>query len=169
MSTASKNAPPAPIQPPTRTSINFRYLFAAVGAAAMILTGIVLLIAGIANKPASVPEVVGAPRAAVSTTLIDHGDVQMEDYAESLFQLKNTGDQVLVILDEPRVELVQGCCPPRAIVSDSSLEPGQEATISLRFTMHEMMGGPHEFRVHVPTNDPTQPMIVLTILSNWIE
>jgi hypothetical protein len=35
--------------------------------------------------------------------------------------------------------------------------------------MHDMMGGPHEFRVHVPANDPTQTMIPLTILSNWIE
>jgi hypothetical protein len=169
MSTASKNVTPTPIQPPTRTNAHSKYILIAVVVAALILLGIGLAIAAGFNKPAYVPAVVGAPRAAVSTTLIDHGDVQMEDYAESLFQFKNTGDQVLVILDEPRVELVQGCCPPRAIVSDSSLEPGEQATISLRFTMHEMMGGPHEFRVHVPTNDPTQPLIVLTILSNWVE
>ncbi|HYO88722.1 MAG TPA: hypothetical protein VER79_08735 [Candidatus Limnocylindrales bacterium] len=39
--------------------------------------------------------------------------------------------------------------------------------MSLRYTMHEGMGGPHEFRVHVITNDPRQPEIVLTSRSNW--
>jgi hypothetical protein len=55
------------------------------------------------------------------------------------------------------------------MVSRTRIESGETATISLRFTMHEMMGGQHEFRVHVPTNDPDQPLIPLTILSNWIE
>jgi hypothetical protein len=45
--------------------------------------------------------------------------------------------------------------------------PGNEATITLRFTMHEGMGGQHEFRVHVLTNDPTQSEIPLTVLSVW--
>ncbi len=33
--------------------------------------------------------------------------------------------------------------------------------------MHEGMDGPHEFRVHVLTNDPQQPEKLLTVLSNW--
>ncbi|MCA9910441.1 MAG: hypothetical protein KC519_17410 [Anaerolineae bacterium] len=45
--------------------------------------------------------------------------------------------------------------------------PGDEATITLRFTMHEGMDGQHEFRVHVLTNDPTQPEIPLTVFSLW--
>jgi len=142
-----------------------------IGAGILGVTLIVVLIA-FASQPAVsnfVPEVIGAPHAEVSTTLIDHGDLQMEEYAESVFRIRNTGDQTLRILQEPRVELVLGCCPPRAIVSDMTLLPGEETTISLRFTMHEMMGGPHEFRVHVQTNDPAQPLIPLTILSNWIE
>ncbi|MBK8138927.1 MAG: DUF1573 domain-containing protein [Chloroflexi bacterium] len=139
------------------------------GAAAVVLIVIALVIAARGNQTPFVPLVTGAPHAAVSTTLIDHGDLQMEDYAESVFRIQNTGDQPLLILDEPRVELIQGCCPPRALVSRSTLQPGEEATISLRFTMHEMMGGQHEFRVHVVTNDPDQPVIPLTILSNWLE
>ena len=169
MSTTSKNLSPAPIRPSARTLGSSRTILLIAVTAAVILIGIGLAIASNGANPANIPQVVGAPHAAVSTTLIDHGDVQMDDFVESIFQIDNTGDQVLVILDEPRVELVQGCCPPRAIVSDASLEPGEKATISLRFTMHEMMGGPHEFRVYVPTNDPTQPMIILTILSNWVE
>lgn len=41
--------------------------------------------------------------------------------------------------------------------------------MSLSFNMHGNMGGPHEFRVHLRTNDPEQPVKYLTILSNWAE
>jgi hypothetical protein len=34
--------------------------------------------------------------------------------------------------------------------------------------MHEGMGGPHEFRVHLRTNDPVEPEKQLVILSNWV-
>jgi len=51
----------------------------------------------------------------------------------------------------------------------TTIAPGEETTVTLRFTMHEGMGGQHEFRVHVMTNDPTQPEILLTSLSMWGE
>lgn len=35
--------------------------------------------------------------------------------------------------------------------------------------MHGDMGGLHDFRVHVATNDPAQTEKVLTVLSNWVE
>ncbi len=35
------------------------------------------------------------------------------------------------------------------------------------FMMHEGMDGPHEFRVHVLTNDPKEPEKLLTVLSDW--
>lgn len=38
----------------------------------------------------------------------------------------------------------------------------------MRFMMHGDMGGPHDFRVHLPTNDPTEPDFTLTVLSNWV-
>lgn len=146
-----------------------RPLLIIVGVMVVAVIGIGLASISNLNSTPYVPEVIGAPHADVSTALIDHGDMQMEEFAESIFRIRNTGDQPLRILEEPRVELVQGCCPPRAIVSRMTLQPGEETTISLRFTMHNMMGGAHEFRVHVPTNDPTQAVIPLTILSNWIE
>lgn len=34
--------------------------------------------------------------------------------------------------------------------------------------MHEGMDGQHEFRVHVNTNDPIEPEMVLVVRSNWI-
>lgn len=169
MATVQQQGSPAHAERRTARAIYSNYRLLLFVAAAIILIAIGLVIAGNANKPVYVPEIAGAPHAIVSTTLIDHGDLQMEEFAESVFEIQNTGDQPLVILDEPRVELVQGCCPPRAMVSRSTIQPGETATISLRFTMHEMMGGPHEFRVHVLTNDPAQPNIPLTILSNWVE
>jgi Protein of unknown function (DUF1573) len=142
------------------------WLVMSIAVLVMIVIGLVL--ASLPGPTPFQPEVTGAPFAQVSTTLIDHGDVPMDQYVESVFRIRNTGDQPLHILDEPRVELVQGCCPPRAIVSQMTLQPGEESTISLRFTMFDMMAGPHEFRVHVQTDDPTQPTIPLTILSNWV-
>jgi hypothetical protein len=33
--------------------------------------------------------------------------------------------------------------------------------------MHEGMGGAHEFRVHLRTNDPAEPETLLVSKSNW--
>ena len=138
-------------------------------AVAALVVAVVLL--NSANQPQSVyvPEITGRPGAVVAQAVVNHGDVQMEETVESAFTIRNVGDQPLVIFGEPRVELVQGCCPPRAVVSAMTVQPGQESQISMSYTMHEMMGGPHEFRVHVLTNDPNQAEIVLTALSNWVE
>jgi hypothetical protein len=34
--------------------------------------------------------------------------------------------------------------------------------------MHGEMGGPHDFRVHVNTNDPESPLQTLAVLSDWV-
>jgi hypothetical protein len=38
----------------------------------------------------------------------------------------------------------------------------------MSFMMHEGMGGLHDFRVRLLTNDPRQPERELTVLSNWV-
>jgi hypothetical protein len=48
------------------------------------------------------------------------------------------------------------------------LNPGETTTVSMSFMMHGDMGGMHDFRVHLPTNDPAQPDRTLTVLSNWL-
>jgi hypothetical protein len=48
-----------------------------------------------------------------------------------------------------------------------TLMPGQKTTLSMSFMMHGDMGGKHDFRVHLLTNDLTQPEKVLQVLSNW--
>jgi hypothetical protein len=39
----------------------------------------------------------------------------------------------------------------------------------MEFMMHGDMGGRHNFRVHVLTNDPNDPERFLTVVSNWVE
>lgn len=48
------------------------------------------------------------------------------------------------------------------------LEPGQRTTLSLRFVMHGDMAGPHDFRVHLPTNDGRWGDRTLRVLSDWV-
>jgi hypothetical protein len=37
----------------------------------------------------------------------------------------------------------------------------------MEYTMPPGMGGPHEFRVHVLSNDPAEPETVLIAKSDW--
>jgi hypothetical protein len=48
------------------------------------------------------------------------------------------------------------------------IKPGESTRVSMQFNMHGAMGGPHDFRLHIPSNDPTQPDKQLTVLSNWV-
>jgi hypothetical protein len=49
-----------------------------------------------------------------------------------------------------------------------ALKPGESTTLSMQFMMHEGMDGLHDFRVHLPSNDPQQPDRTLVVLSNWV-
>ena len=48
------------------------------------------------------------------------------------------------------------------------LNPGQSTMVeSTPFMMHEGMDGPHNFGVHLITNDSQQPDLVVNVLSDW--
>ena len=49
-----------------------------------------------------------------------------------------------------------------------ALKPGESTDLSMQFMMHGDMGGKHNFRVHLPSNDPGQPDRTVTVLSNWV-
>jgi hypothetical protein len=49
-----------------------------------------------------------------------------------------------------------------------TLQPGETTIISMQFNMHGDMGGKHDFRLHIPTNDPDNLNKSLSILSNWV-
>ncbi|MEM5775655.1 MAG: hypothetical protein AAGU05_11705 [Anaerolineaceae bacterium] len=50
-----------------------------------------------------------------------------------------------------------------------ALKPGESTTILMEFFMHGDMGGMHNFKLHLPTNDPATPDKTVSILSNWVE
>ena len=48
------------------------------------------------------------------------------------------------------------------------LQPGDTTTLSMQFMMHGDMGGRHDFRVHLMTNDPAEVDKTLAVISNWV-
>ena len=48
------------------------------------------------------------------------------------------------------------------------LKPGESTLVSMEYIMHGAMGGKHDFRLHLKTNDPTQPDKEVQIVSNWV-
>lgn len=56
------------------------------------------------------PEVTGAPRVeVVQDDVINYGDVKLGTTVTTEYTVRNVGDEQLVVLGEPRVELVEGC------------------------------------------------------------
>jgi len=48
------------------------------------------------------------------------------------------------------------------------LQPGEQKTVSMTFMMHGDMGGPHDFRLHLASNDPVGVDRTVDVLSNWV-
>jgi archaellum component FlaG (FlaF/FlaG flagellin family) len=153
---------PSPKQPQRQS----KPLVLFVGAALLVVVIVAALL--LSSAEPFVPEVTGAPHLSVAQTHYDYGNVRNNTWVETVVRVRNTGDQPLIFTSEPHVQVVEGCCPPRATFSDGALRPGEEATVTLRFSMHEGMDGPHDFRLHLYTNDPDEPEKTITILSNWV-
>ena len=48
------------------------------------------------------------------------------------------------------------------------LKSGESTTVaSSNIVMTRGMGGPHDFAVHLVTNDPQNPDLVVHVISNW--
>lgn len=141
-------------------------------AAAIVVVGILMSAAALFLTPEQtpyIPEVLGGPRIAIAQDVVNFGDVPVNKPVQAVFHVRNIGDQTLRFFDnEPPLEVVEGCCPPRTILSSTVLQPGQEATVTVQFTMHPGMDGPHDFRIYLRSNDPQEPEKELQILSNWV-
>ncbi len=88
-----------------------------------IAGGVVLIIAAIALlarqndspsqktfDPNFEPTVTGAARVEVlPQDTIDYGDVKLGTSINTVFNVRNIGDEPLMVLGEPQVEVVQGC------------------------------------------------------------
>jgi hypothetical protein len=142
-----------------------RNLLLALFVVAAVIVGVVFLL----TRPAPyTPEVTGRPSGVVSQDYFDYGDVKGGTWIETSFKIKNVGDQPLNVITEPYVELIEGCCPPIAEITARTLNPGDEATVSMSFMMDGDMVGQHEFLAHIMTDDPVQPDKQVRILSNWL-
>jgi hypothetical protein len=86
-------------------------LTAAAGALLLIVLGFVLLArpGGPAANTAGPTSAVNAPRLAVDRTLINFGKVPLDVPVKATFRLSNVGDRPLSILNQPVVEVKQGC------------------------------------------------------------
>lgn len=118
--------------------------------------------AALASKPHE-----GAPRLVIDKEVVDLGVVPYRKMIEAKFAITNGGKEVLEFTDTPFIEIVKGCCPPSPVLGKKSLNPGERTTVSVSFMMYQGMGGLHDFRVHLRTNDPSQPDKTVQILSDW--
>ncbi|OIO96329.1 MAG: hypothetical protein AUK03_04105 [Anaerolineae bacterium CG2_30_64_16] len=94
--------------PPTRSRLP---LFLAGGALLVIIIGVAWLAnsgRGSTNT-ASPAQIAGRPALAVDQQKIDFGKVPLDIPVKATFKLSNVGDQPLQILNQPVVEVKQGC------------------------------------------------------------
>ena len=82
---------------------------AIVIAVVAVVGAVAALVFGGRSASSYTPEVTGSPRAVVDQTVVDHGTVPLNQMVESVYQVSNVGDEPLIILGEPRVELLEGC------------------------------------------------------------
>ncbi len=109
----------------------------------------------------------GAPKLVIDKDVIDFGAVPYRKMIHATFELTNGGKEVLEFAEAPYIEVVKGCCPPSPVLGKKSLRPEERTTVSVSFMMYQGMGGLHDFRVHLRTNDPSQPDKTVQILSDW--
>jgi hypothetical protein len=100
-----------------RRANNISWLWAAIAAGVVLVVAAIALFARGNNSggattfdPNFQPAVTGAPAVAVlPNDVIDYGDVKLGSTINTVFEVRNVGDQPLVVLGDPQVELVQGC------------------------------------------------------------
>jgi len=94
--------------PPKRNNLP---LYLAGGALLVIIIGVVLFaLTGRGSSGTSSPaQVTGQAKLAVDQQKIDFGKVPLDIPIKATFKLSNVGDQPLQILNQPVVEVKQGC------------------------------------------------------------
>ena len=156
-----------------------------VGLIALVIIGLLLVVTAIlvslpksaltksGNVTPANPALVtvsGRPSLKVDQDVIDYGYVKLNTPLTFTITVTNIGDKTLRFTETPYIEIAVGCCPPSLTIGSMVLKPGESTTIeSSVFMMHAgMVEGYHDFRVHLPTNDPSQPDAVVKVLSNWV-
>ena len=110
----------------------------------------------------------GTPAITVDQQNIDMGYIKLGEYRTIKIKVTNTGTGVLSFKEQPYLEVVEGCCPPNLSVGKMSLDPGQSTYVETpEFMMHAGMDGKHDFAIHMKTNDPSNPELLVHVLSDW--
>jgi len=162
---ANKKAYPTKrVQPQKRNNKN-QWIW--VLAVVIILAGASIL-AFQKNPIPYTPEVTGGPSLKVNTELLDLGNQKNLVPVLVSFEISNVGDKPLIFTKAPYIEVVKGCCPPTPDIGSMTLQPGQKTTLSFKLMMHEGMDGVHDFKVHIPNNDPAKKEQTIEVLSNWV-
>lgn len=114
------------------------------------------------------PVIGGTPVIAVDQEKIDMGYIKLGNYRTINIKVTNTGDGVLRFTEDPYLEVLEGCCPPELSVGKMSLNPGESTYVKTpEFMMHQGMDGKHDFAIHLKTNDPAKPEVLVHVLSDW--
>ena len=110
----------------------------------------------------------GTPAISVDQPNIDMGYIKLGEYRTIKIKVTNTGDGVLRFKEQPYLEVVEGCCPPNLSIDKMTLNPGQSTYVETpEFMMHAGMDGKHDFAIHMKTNDPSNPELLVHVLSDW--
>jgi hypothetical protein len=115
------------------------------------------------------PEVTGGPSLQTDQQNIDLGNQKLGTTVNVTFNIKNVGDKLLVFTEAPYIEVKEGCCPSSPTIGSKTLKPGESTTLTFPMMMHAGMGGYHDFRVHIPNNDPKNYNFEFVVLSNWVD
>jgi len=108
-----------------------------------------------ATPPPPTPS--GPPRLVLAESVFDFGKVEQGSHVNHLFRFTNQGGQNL------RIESIKTSCGcTAAVISSEVIGPGQEGTISATFDTARFSGEKAK-EISVYSNDPTQPMVTLTL------
>lgn len=155
-------------QPKTRKSKNSFLPWGIIILVVFILAAGLPLLRSIQNSKVQI-EVIGAPRIKVDKDYFDYGDVKNGGTPiRTAILVSNVGDQTLKFIEAPYIELLDGCCPPVPSIGSMVLKPGESTMVIAEFFMHGQMGGRHDFRLHLTTNDSVEPDKTIPIISNWV-
>lgn len=140
-----------------------------------VIIALILLFVGVSFlntvlTPREKIEVTGSPKIKVDQDYYDYGNVKNGGVPiRTSIKVSNIGDKPLNFQEAPYIELIEGCCPPVPSIGTLSLAPGESTQINVEFFMHRTMGGMHNFKLHLVTNDPAEPDKSITIISNWVD
>lgn len=162
---ANKNAYSTKSHQPQKRSRKYYWVF--VIASLLVLTTTMIIVFQKKAVPYT-PEVTGGPSLKVNTESLDLGKQKNLVPVLVSFEISNVGDKPLIFTEAPYIEVVKGCCPPTPDIGSMKLQPGQKTTLSFQLMMHEGMDGIHDFKVHIPNNDPAKKDQTLEVLSNWV-